>query len=158
MKLRKIIAGFLTVVVIIIMTLLTGTVLLQVITRAVGYSMPGTEEFSRLMIVWLTFLGSSLAFYEKMHLAVTFFVRRFKEERRKYLQAAVNILIVVFYLIVIYYGFKLSMTAMGSTSSTLQIPMTAFYSAIPVSGIFAIFFIVTDIFENPVENEEGAAL
>lgn len=158
MKVKKVIVAIVTVAVVLIMTLLTATVLLQVITRAVGYSMPGTEEFSRLMIVWLTFLGSSLAFHEKMHLAVTFFVRRFKEEKRKYLQAAVNILIIAFYIIVIYFGFALSYTAMGSTSSTLQIPMSAFYLSIPVSGLFAIYFILTNIFENPVENEEGANL
>lgn len=158
MKVKKIIVAIVTVAVVLIMTLLTGTVLLQVITRAVGYSMPGTEEFSRLMIVWLTFLGSSLAFYEKMHLAVTFFVKRFQKEKRKYLQAAVNILIIAFYLVVIYFGFKLSLTAMGSTSSTLQIPMSAFYLSIPVSGIFAIYFIITGIFENSVENEEGASI
>ena len=155
---KKVVATIVAVAVVIIMTLLTGTVLLQVITRGIGYSMPGTEEFSRLMIVWLTFLGSSLAFYEKMHLAVTFFVRRFRQGARKYLQAAVNILIIIFYIIVIYYGTLLSITAMGSTSSTLQIPMSAFYMAIPVSGIFAIFFIISGIFENPVENEEGANL
>lgn len=158
MKLTKIVASILMVLCIIVMTLLTGTVLLQVITRAVGYSMPGTEEFSRLMIVWLTFLGSSLAFYEKMHLAVTFFVRKFKGNKRMLIQTAVNILIILFYIVVIYYGFKLSVTAFGSTSATLQIPMSAFYLSIPVSGIFAVFFILSGIKENPVENEEGANL
>ncbi|MFB9860754.1 TRAP transporter small permease [Salinicoccus siamensis] len=140
---------------IITITLLTFIVLLQVVTRFFDYSLPGTEELSRLFIVWLTFLGSSLAIYEKMHLAVNYFVNKFKTKYRKIFYILVNALIIVFYAVLTFYGFKLSMSAMSQTSSTLQLPVGISYLAIPVSGLFSLYFIVINLTSSPTEEEEG---
>ena len=59
----------------VVIGILTLIVLTQVVSRFFNYSLPGTEELSRLFIVWMTFLGSSIAVYERGHLAVNFFVR-----------------------------------------------------------------------------------
>lgn len=157
MGLTRILVKVLTWMCIITITLLTFTVLLQVITRFFDYSMPGTEELSRLFIVWLTFLGSSLAIYEKMHLAVNYFVNKFKKRQRKVLYVLVNVLIIIFYAVLTYYGFMLSMSAMSQTTSTLQIPVGISYLAIPVSGLFSIYFIAINLTGSATEEEGGTA-
>ena len=158
MRLTNILVKILTLLCVITITLLTAIVLLQVITRLFDYSMPGTEELARLLIVWLTFLGSSLAIHEKMHLAVNYFVKKFNRRNRKVIYMITNLLIIGFYAVLTFYGFKLSVNAMTWTSATLQLPMSLFYLAIPVSGLFSLYFILTNMTKSPTEEEGGAAI
>src|SRR5699024_1925975 len=104
MQFTKILVSTLTWLCIISITLLTAIVLLQVVSRVSNIFVPGTEELARLLIVWLTFLGSSLAIYEKMHLAVNYFVRKAGEDKRKYVHLSVNILLALFYTVLTVYG------------------------------------------------------
>lgn len=152
---KKIVVKILSYLCIMSMFLLTFIVLTQVVTRFFNISIIGTDEIARLLVAWLTFLGASLAFHDKMHLAVNFFVKKASTRRRKQLNAFVNVLIVAFYFILVIYGFKFSFEAMNYTSSTLQLPMGIFYLSIPVSGVFALYFILTTLTESTTE-EEGA--
>lgn len=137
----------------IVIALLTLIVLTQVISRFFDYSLPGTEELSRLFIVWMTFLGSSIAVYEQGHLAVNFFVKRVNEKIRPYLYLVVNIILGLFFLVLTIYGFKFSYQSLDFTSSTLQLPMTIFYLAIPVSSLLSLYFISQNLWSHEDESE-----
>lgn len=151
---RRFIVNLLTWLCIINITLLALIVLLQVVTRFFNYSIVGTDEISRLLIVWLTFLGTSLAFHEKMHLAVNFFLKKANAGYRTILHGVVNTLMTVFFAIIVIYGFKFSFDAMQYTSSALQLPMGIFYLALPVGGVFSLYFILTS-FTASLTDDEG---
>ena len=53
--------------------------------------------------------------------------------------------------------FMLSMSAMSQTTSTLQIPVGISYLAIPVSGLFSIYFIAINLTGSATEEEGGTA-
>lgn len=152
---KKYIVKLLSYLCIISMILLTVIVLAQVVTRFFNISLTGTDELSRLLIVWLTFLGTSLAFHDKMHLAVNFFVKKAGHKNQQRIHTLVNGLIVVFFLVLTVYGFKFSIESMSYTSSTLQLPMGIFYLAVPVSSVFAMYFILTSLTESTTEEEEA---
>src|SRR5699024_2064346 len=82
MRFTTILVSILTWRCIISITLLTASGLLQVISRVSDIFVPGIEALARLLLVWRTFLGSSLAIYEKVHLAVHYFVRKVGEDKR----------------------------------------------------------------------------
>lgn len=156
MQMTKMIARILTFLCVATIALLVLIVFTQVVSRMFNYSLPGTEELSRLMIVWLTFLGTSLAIHEKLHLAVTFFVKKVRVNIQKWIYFFVHILTILFFGILLVYGFKLTASSMGNLSPTLQLPMSAFYAAIPVSSIFSIYFISTHMFESTAEGDSVA--
>ena len=137
----------------IVIALLAFIVLAQVVTRFFDYSMPGTEELSRLFIVWMTFLGTSLAVYERGHLAVSFFVKRANDKIRPYIYLAVNILLGLFFLVLTVYGFIFSYQSLDFTSSTLQLPMTVFYIVIPISWLLSLYFIIINAWKLQDESE-----
>lgn len=153
MKVTNFIVKILTFLCIAVITALTIVVFAQVLSRLFKYSLPGTEELSRLMIVWLTFLGTSLAIHEKMHLAVNFFVNMASSSLQKWIYFFVHVLTIIFFGILVVYGFKLTMSTMGTLSPALQLPMSLFYASIPVSSIFSIYFISTHMFESTGEGE-----
>lgn len=137
----------------IVIALLTLIVLTQVVSRFFNYSMPGTEELSRLLVVWMTFLGMSVAVYERRHLAINFFVKRASDKLRPYLYLSVNILLGLFFSVLTVYGFIFSYQSLDFTSSTLQLPMTVFYLAIPVSSLISLYFIILSAWEPQDESE-----
>lgn len=137
----------------VVIALLTLIVLTQVVSRFFDYSMPGTEELSRLLVVWMTFLVMSVAVYERGHLAVNFFVKRAGDSLRPYLYLTVNILLGLFFLVLTVYGFIFSYQSLDFTSSTLQLPMTVFYLAIPVSSLLSLYFLILNAWKPQNESE-----
>ena len=137
----------------VVISLLTLIVLTQVVSRFFDYSMPGTEELSRLLVVWMTFLGMSVAVYERGHLAVNFFVQRAGDSLRPYLYLTVNILLGLFFLVLTVYGFIFSYQSLDFTSSTLQLPMTVFYLAIPRRSMLSLYFLSLNAWKPQNESE-----
>lgn len=153
-KLTNIIVKILTYLCIIAITVLAAIVFIQVVSRFFEVSLPATEELARLFIVWLTFLGASLAIHEKMHLGVRYFVSLASEKNQKIIDAFIYILTAVLLAILAFYGFKLSISAMSTASATLKVPMGIFYLAIPLSALFSIYFVIVNII-NPHPEEQG---
>lgn len=152
MKFTNIVVKLLTIMCVVAITGLTLMVFIQVVSRMFNYSIPGTEELSRLLIVWLTFLGTSLAVHEKMNLSVNYFVKLVSEKIQNIIYIIVSLLIITFFCILVFYGFKLTLGAMSTSSSTLNLPMGLFYLAIPLSSLFSIFFMLINILETKKTN------
>ena len=148
----------LTVLCIIAITGLAVIVFVQVLSRLFKYSLPGTEELSRLLIVWLTFLGSSLAVYEKMHLGVRYFVGLANEKNQKRIDFMIHLVTIGFFSLLTIYGFKLVMSTMATTSATLHLPMAVFYVVIPISSVLSVYFIIMDMLNPSRKMKEEVSL
>nr|WP_255259899.1 TRAP transporter small permease subunit [Lentibacillus sp. CBA3610] len=120
-------------------------VFLQVISRYLEIPLAGTEELARFMIIWLTFIGTSLAIHEKIHLAVKYFVSLVNENLQKMINILVDIIIIILFAILGFYGFDLTLLSMGTSSSALQVPMGLVYSIIPITAVFSILFLSANI-------------
>lgn len=141
-KLTDSIVKVLSALCVIAITGLTAIVFIQVFSRFIKFSIPETEELARLLIVWLTFLGSSLAIHEKMHLSVRYFVGLMSKEKQRIIDFSIYLITLLFFVALMVYGFKFTWLTMSSTSATLQLPMGLFYGVIPISSIFSIYFIL----------------
>ncbi|EMR07042.1 2,3-diketo-L-gulonate TRAP transporter small permease protein yiaM [Bhargavaea cecembensis DSE10] len=156
-KLATILAKLLSYLCIIALASLSAIVLIQVISRFFDVSLPATEELARLLIVWLTFLGTALAIHEKMHLGVRYFVSLASERYQRIIDTFIYVLVAVLLAILVFYGFSLSMTAMTSASATMRMPMGIFYLAIPVSSLFSLYFTIMHIVKpNHAEQREAS--
>lgn len=154
-KMVKVLSAFCVIAI----TGLTAIVFIQVFSRFIKVSIPETEELARLLIVWLTFFGSSLAIHEKMHLGVRYFVSLVSKEKQKVIDFCIHLIALFFFFILLIYGFKFTWLTMSTTSATLQLPMGLFYGVIPISSIFSIYFILMNMFNvsSPsMENKEAA--
>ncbi|AXI00196.1 TRAP transporter small permease [Sporosarcina sp. PTS2304] len=152
------IVKIITALCILVITGLTVIVFVQVFSRFIKYSLPGTEELARLLVIWLTFLGTSLAIHERMHLGVRYFVGLANEKFQKVIDRIIYAVTIGMFAVIAVYGFKLTMATMSTTSSTLQLPMGLFYIVIPISAIFSIYFIILNIIEPDPSNQGEASL
>ena len=101
------------------------------------------EELVRYEIIWMVFLGGSIAARQGLHIGVDLLVRFAPVPLRKPINILINLISLTFCLLILYYGASLiSQTKMfGQVSPALQVPMWMVQLAIPLgAGLMALRF------------------
>ncbi|MDQ8195634.1 TRAP transporter small permease [Coraliomargarita sp. SDUM461004] len=154
---------------ILAVALLVLDVVWGVFTRYVmGEQANWTEELARFLLVWVSLLGGAVAFGQKSHLGVDYFVEKLHPEIRK-LMAVVAHLLVLFFAVSIFLigGWQVVSDALilEQTTPALGIKMGHVYLALPIAGVFMSLFTLENIIEvlwaptadrNQVSAEGGA--
>jgi TRAP-type C4-dicarboxylate transport system permease small subunit len=110
-------------------------VIAQVFCRYVlNHSLFWSEELARYILVWLTFLGSSVAYFRGMHPGINIIYRRLPAQMRRLVKILVLLLSLVFFMIMIWYGAQFSFFVRAQTTAALTLPKWIIFSIIPVSG------------------------
>lgn len=116
-----------------------------------------SEEISRYLFIWLTFLGAIGAFKNKDHLGVDMLIKRLPNKMRKVV-LTISELLMLFILILIFDGsWKMTILNLGSTAPATGMPMAVVYSTgIIVSFSMALIciFNLYRIFFNKITEEE----
>jgi len=130
---------------VLVFAVMTGVAFVNVLTRyVVQYSLAFTEELVVSLFVWLTLLGSAVAFREGSHLAFSYLVDRAPPSLRRAALWLSTTLSVALFLVLIYYGLGQirSERMLGTTSEALAIPQWWYTAGIPVFGLLIVVRIV----------------
>lgn len=117
-------------------------VMVVVITLQVWYRfilndpLDWSEELGRYIFVWISFLGSAAGVRYQVHLGIDILEKVVGPELFRYVVILINIVIQIFLLFVIYWGFTLLAVVRFQTSPSMLLPMTYPYAAVPVGAIF----------------------
>ncbi len=136
---------------ILAVALLVLDVVWGVFTRYVmGEQANWTEELARFLLVWVSLLGGAVAFGQKSHLGVDYFVEKLHPEIRK-LMAVVAHLLVLFFAVSIFLlgGWQVVSDALilEQTTPALGVKMGHVYLALPIAGVFMTLFTLENIIE-----------
>ena len=142
------------------MALLTVDVLWGVLSRYVlGAQTRWTEELATALMIWVALLGAALAFGERAHLGVDYFVKKLDPAAQQWTDALVYVLVLGFVLSVMLYGGGLLVTKTldaGQVLPALGWKKGYVYMAVPVSGIFMVVYALEGILESVTgERERG---
>lgn len=114
---------------------MTCIVIVQVFSRYIlNHSLFWSEELARYLLVWLTFLGSSVAYYRRMHPSINLFQNRMPRQLKRRLRFIVDILSLAFFCVMIWYGSEFAYFVRLQTTAALSLPKWLVFSIIPVSG------------------------
>lgn len=105
-----------------------------------------SESVSKLLIVWLTFAGTSVAFAEKQHITVDSVLTVFPVYVRRFVYALVFVLSVVILGYMAYLGYVYCQTVASSTSPILGISLAWFAYAMPLLFVCSIFHLLANLF------------
>lgn len=125
-----------------LMILMTVIVLMQIIFREFfNISIFWTFEVSSFMFTWIIFLGAAIGFMRKSHFSISLIVEKFSPKIIKFFDNFVIIVVTIFLLVVIKYGWDLMISTRYQISPSLRIPMSIIYSVIPFgSSIMLLYF------------------
>ncbi|MBN2507125.1 MAG: TRAP transporter small permease [Verrucomicrobia bacterium] len=104
---------------------------------------PWTEELARVLLIWTSLLGASLAFERRAHLGVDYFVGKFHPHAQPLLRTVSHLLVLAFAGWVLMKGGGTLVTttlASGQVTPALGMPKWLVYLAVPVAGAFVIVF------------------
>lgn len=136
---------------IIAVTALVLVVLWGVFTRYVmDEQAKWSEELARFLLIWISLLGGAVAFGEKAHLGVDFFVGKLDRSAQKYI-TIFGQLIVLFFAIAIFVIGGTRVVAIqlniGQATPALGWAMGYVYLPIPIAGVFITLFTLEQMLE-----------
>jgi C4-dicarboxylate transporter DctQ subunit len=120
------------------LAVMTVVVFAQVVFRAMSASLPWSEELSRYLMIYLTYLGVSVGVKRKSHIAVEFLVNRFPVKVQNTVEIITNIICIICCAIIFFYGMQLVGITMMQKSPALRIPMGAAYFSLVLGGLLMI--------------------
>ncbi len=154
---RKLLDKILTNALIVLMSIMVLSTLLQVFARVIELNVPFTEELTVYAMMWVTLFGSTYAFGLRKHIAIDVLSASLKEENKWKLTVLVEVIIIVFAILVLIVGgvrFVYVTFKLGQVSSVMQIPKGWIYLALPFSGVLIILYNILNIIETIKTKEQ----
>lgn len=130
-----------------ILAVMTILVTYQVVTRYF-FSKPSaiSETLAQYLFVWMIMYGSAYVFGLKEHLDITTIKDKLHGVPLLVVELLINLVLILFAAVVLMYGGSMvTEQQMGTLDAALQIPMGVIYSAIPISGLFILFYAIYNI-------------
>lgn len=132
----KIINQILKTVVVIMLSVMSIVVFAQVIFRIMHLSIPWSEELSKYLLIWSTFLGSALCIRRKSLVGLEFFLNSMTKKNQKILQTVLNLIVCAMLLFLIRVGFWSVRQVWFQITPVLKQSMGLMYASIPVGSVF----------------------
>lgn len=157
MILLKVLNKILDVVGVILFVAMFVVVLLQILFRTVlKTSVPWTEEMSRLLFIYVGFLGTALAAREKQFIIIDVLLKRLPKIVQNFLYFFIKVFCLFFFCIMWYGAVRMFMKVKGTfffTMSWLSNGWT--YIALIVGLFFTVFYIVIECIDEIRHRGEG---
>ena len=143
-KILDYICGGLCIVCVAGMVILTG---MQIICRIWFTAIVWSEELTRYLMVWATFLGAGCVYRRSGHINVTLIQALFPKSLQRLMQICCHLLCGAFFIAAVLYGIDYMGMQSRQLSAALRIPMSWVYLAIPVGCGLMAFHVVTLLLE-----------
>ena len=135
----------------IILMAITVLVLAQVYFRFFTEgSLTWSEELSRFLMIWMTFLGASVALRRNEHIQIDNLIKakRISDATRKGILIIRAILMIAF-LVSMFYGTLTLMQITGfQKSPSMRLTMTYVYAVIPISSLLMVIYAFIELVKN----------
>lgn len=92
------------------------------------------NEVPNVILIWIVFMGSVVAFYERRHIAFAALVEALPARVRQILSVVAELVVLAFLVALVVYGYTIVSGAMNSLSDALKIPRGYFYLCMPISA------------------------
>jgi TRAP-type C4-dicarboxylate transport system permease small subunit len=125
-----------------------AVVLLQVLFRyAIDWPLVWSEELSRYLFVWLALLGWTLAARRRSHIAILGLVQRLPGRLRLGIGLAVQLAVILFALLLLWFGVQMTSRSLDVPSVTLFFGFGLIYAVVPLTAVLVLLYALLDLLE-----------
>lgn len=132
------------------MVLLTGA---QIVCRLFFTALAWSEELSRYLLIWSTFLGAGCVYRHSGHIAVTVIQESLPKPVEKALRVAVHVICMLLFAVLLYYSARYC-GKLNKTATALPIKMKYIYLCIPISMAIMLIHALTMALEELTQTGE----
>jgi TRAP-type C4-dicarboxylate transport system permease small subunit len=137
------------------MAALIGVITLQIVSRTLFTAVGWTEEVARFLLVWITFLGATLAFHRGRHIAVTFVVDALPARLAQLARIAAVLVALGFFVTLVVIGYRYMQVQSFQRSASLRLSMTYVYAVIPLSAAIMAWYALIDVIELTIRGPQA---
>ncbi len=147
-SLQKLAGKFVELFAASLVVVMTGLVFFQVTNRYIFESpIPWTEEVSRIIFIWITYIGAYIALKTKAHIAVETFVKhKFSPRSQEKISNVLVLFLAYFVGYLLWVSLKVIPATAGSTTPVLEISFLYVHFAIPIISTMMLIYLITQIF------------
>lgn len=116
------------------MIALTATITLQIVSRVFFTSVSWTEEVARFLLIWITFMGATLAWQQGRHIAVSLLRDNLPPLLKKLVTAAALLVAIAFLVTLAVIGWQYMQMQSFQKSPSLRLSMTYVYAVMPLAA------------------------
>jgi len=140
-----------------VMCILVFTSTLARIFGIGGSSLIWSEEASRYMMIWMSYLVIGNGASKNEHFRITGFIDALPSKIRRNLLICTEIISIIFMMLLVYFGMNIIMSLIktGQTSPMLRLPMFIPYLAIPLGSLIMAVQLLISIVTIIKKNDEG---
>jgi len=154
-KLDKIIDYFSKIVMGVSVSILSVVTILQVIARFIfSNPIPWGQDIIRLSFVYLVFFGGAYCVFKNEHLNIDIVFNILNEKSKKTLTIVIDILLIIFFIFLVYYGFIFTKTGLNQKAPYLDIPMAIYYLSLPIAALTMTYFQVRKLWKDLLGGEK----
>jgi len=110
------------------------------------------DELAGFLLVWLTFLGATMARRDRAHIGIREVLDIFSPRARRTLRIVEHAAMLALHLTLAWQGALLSARFLGERAITMPIPMGVFYLVLPVFAILTATFEARRLIEEAQES------
>ncbi|MBP3426885.1 MAG: TRAP transporter small permease [Clostridia bacterium] len=126
------------------MVIITGA---QIICRTWFTALSWSDEVTRYLLIWSTFLGSTVVYRHNGHISVTFVQEAMGKKWSRVMRVLVHVICFALFTVLLYYS-TLYCMKLKKTATAMPIKMKWIYMCIPISmGIMMIHSLLMGIEE-----------
>jgi TRAP-type C4-dicarboxylate transport system permease small subunit len=114
---------------------------LQVICRRIfNASLTWSEELARYCTIWMVMFTTAIAFKNRNHIGIDFFLAKLPPKGRRILEDINDIIVILVMGYFTYYSAALLLGGRSTPSPAMRIPMGFVYAGVVVGGFFSVVF------------------
>jgi TRAP-type C4-dicarboxylate transport system permease small subunit len=95
-------------------------------------------DFSRLLFIWIVFIGATVLYVGKGHLMVDYFLNRMGSNARERMHFIIDGVTAIFLVILVIKGIEVTRVRMGIPFDTWDLPTGYAYAAVPICSALMI--------------------
>ena len=145
------ICGAICVLMIAAMVILTTS---QIVFRTWFTALPWSDEVTRYLLVWSTFLGATCVYRHSGNISITFIQEAFPAKVAKVLRVLVHAVCFVLFAVLLYYGWLYAVNT-NMTATALPIKMSYIYLCVPISMVILLIHALVMIIDEIKKEANG---
>ena len=110
-----------------------------------------SNEVARYMLVYIVFLGATMAHKHKSHIRIDIILGSLSHKNKKYIEMLIGGLFIFFWILVLMGSLKLLPLFLMQKTATLEIPFAYPFAALPISACIWILYCADDIIRECVK-------
>jgi TRAP-type C4-dicarboxylate transport system permease small subunit len=112
-------------------------------------------DFSRLLFIWIVFIGATVLYVGKGHLMVDFFLTRMQPKTRERMHFMIDLMTAIFLVVLVLKGIEVTKVRMRIPFDTWDLPTGYAYMAVPICSAIMILVTLVRVADYLFERREG---